>query len=78
MQPLNITTELREKECELYRINGLLNTKDRVNYDSIKETELVGTYLFICPMQNYRFLKADKKLEEQDIINLCNELNIII
>lgn len=78
LEPLNNTTELREKGCELYRINGLLNTKDRVNYDLIKETKLVGTYLFTCPMQNYRFLKAEKKLEEQDIINLCNELNIII
>lgn len=78
LEPMNIASELREKGCELYRINGLLDTKDRVNYDSITETELVGTYLFTCPMQNSRFLKAEKKLEEQDIINLCNKLNIII
>jgi len=78
LEPMNITAELKEKGCELYRINGLLNTKDRINYDSIKETELVGTYLFTCPMQNSRFLKAEKRLEEKDIINLCNRLNIII
>ena len=78
LEPMNITTELKEKGCELYRINGLLNTKDRINYDSIKKTELVGTYLFTCPMQNSRFLKAEKKLEEKDIMNLCNRLNIKI
>ena len=78
LEPMIITTGLREKGCELFKINGLLNTKDRINYDSIKETELVGTYLFTCPMQNSRFLKAEKKLEEQDILNLCNQLNIIL
>ena len=78
LELMNTTNELREKGCELYKINGLLNTKDRVNYDSIKETDLVGTYIFTCPMQNNRYLKAEIKLEEKDIINLCNQLNIII
>ena len=71
-----IADELKDKGCELYRISGLLESKDRINYHSIKETSIAGSFLFTCPMQNRRYMKAEEKLAERDIVNLCKQLNI--
>ena len=76
LERLEIVDELKDKGCELYRISGLLESKDRINYHSIKETSIAGSFLFTCPMQNRRYMKAEEKLDERDIVNLCKQLNI--
>lgn len=56
----------------LYRVNGLLEDKRRINYDKIHETKL--KYLFVCRMQSR--LKSEERIHQEDIKQLFEYINI--
>jgi hypothetical protein len=78
LERIDIPSVLKEKYGEAYVIKGLIDTDKRINYHDVKKTVLSGTYLFICPYQNARFLnnKPEKKLHQEDIKLLCDYFNI--
>lgn len=76
LEKKDLPLELKDKG-ELYIINGLLESEERINYNCLHETSLTdeyNTYIFLCKYQNY--LKKEKRLCRQDINLLCEFLGI--
>lgn len=75
LQQVELPIELKGKGV-LYRIKGLLNNANRINFETLHQTGLVGTYLFVCKMQNRLKEEDIGYISQNDITQLCNHIGI--